>query len=99
MSALSSHNQRRSPLTLPVRPLNQSSGVDVGAAVYKELHYVQMTGAARLNQRVLVAGNHLVNASAPVQKQRDDVRVSFARSHDERTAVSGYWHVRIGAAV
>ena len=58
----------------------------------------QVSRAAGLDQRILVAWNDFIDVGSLVQQQLDDVGVSFARGHDERIPVAGDRDVWIGAA-
>jgi hypothetical protein len=58
-----------------------------------------MPCAARANEGVLVTWNDLIDVRASIEKQRDNVRVSFTRSHDQSIPVPKHCCVGISPAV
>ena len=58
-----------------------------------------MSRAARLDQRVLVAVDDLIDVGAAVEQQRDHLRLTGQGGDDQRVAVAGNAEVRIGAAI
>src|SRR5262245_48983044 len=74
VAAAPGHSERRAPLA--VRTLagifGPRAGVDVGAARDEELDDFQPAALARLDERVLVFGNHAVDVGAAIQEERHD---------------------------
>src|SRR5688572_6782760 len=84
MASAAGHVQRRAPLAA-VRPHTR---VYVGAMADQQSHRFLIAGGGGGDQRVLVAGDHVVHARAALEQELHDLDLLPIRRGDERIAVA-----------